>query len=176
MLRQWKRSCDQSFKWAQARVWDRCHPPDVCEALRRAVQPGRIGQNMPEPSKSASIDALPALAKPERLQLPLKEIHRHAVETGLGRCGAHDIDFLLTHVLWIQNETTGFDEPSSTDSEETWKDQVFCNFSWFILFLHVIFMSFSFANHIWSLFGRNHFEVVELPEIDHGSSYHSTSF
>lgn len=25
-------------------------------------------------------------------------------------------------------------------------------------------MSFSFANHIWSLFGRNHFEVVELPE------------
>eukprot|EP00438_Fugacium_kawagutii_P034137 Skav216735 [mRNA] locus=scaffold653:224122:224772:+ [translate_table: standard] len=27
-----------------------------------------------------------------------QEVHRHAVESGLGRCGAHDIDFLLTHV------------------------------------------------------------------------------
>lgn len=29
-----------------------------------------------------------------------QEVHRHAVESGLGRCGAHDIDFLLTHALW----------------------------------------------------------------------------
>ena len=27
-----------------------------------------------------------------------QEVHRQAQETGLGRCGAHDIDFLLTHV------------------------------------------------------------------------------
>lgn len=26
-----------------------------------------------------------------------QELHRRAVDSGLGRCGAHDIDFLLTH-------------------------------------------------------------------------------
>ena len=161
MLRQWKRSCDQSFKWAQARVWDRCHPPDVCEALRRAVQPGRIGQNMPEPSKSASIDALTALAKPERFQLSMatsgnpwrksivmlwKPVWAAAEHMTSISCWLMCFEFKMRRPVL----TSQAQQIQKRHDEKTWKDQVFCNFSLFILFLHVIFMSFSFANQIWS--------------------------
>ena len=66
---------------------------DVVARCRQMLPERRLTEH-----KSASIDALP----PEIFGVqhgPLKEIHRHAVETGLGRCGAHDLDFLLTHVL-----------------------------------------------------------------------------
>ncbi|CAJ1335870.1 unnamed protein product [Effrenium voratum] len=35
-----------------------------------------------------------------------QEVHRQALETGLGRCGAHDIDFLLTHVVELPERVT----------------------------------------------------------------------
>eukprot|EP00429_Kryptoperidinium_foliaceum_P017406 CAMPEP_0176035066 /NCGR_PEP_ID=MMETSP0120_2-20121206/17339_1 /TAXON_ID=160619 /ORGANISM="Kryptoperidinium foliaceum, Strain CCMP 1326" /LENGTH=675 /DNA_ID=CAMNT_0017368411 /DNA_START=42 /DNA_END=2066 /DNA_ORIENTATION=- len=35
-----------------------------------------------------------------------QEVHRRADESGLGRCGAHDIDFLLTHVVELPDGFT----------------------------------------------------------------------